>query len=59
MLISLNIFYPHLLGNVLQAYYETLTIENVVKHTTGNVVKHSVQYLNYEVGIIHIAMHHD
>ena len=41
----------------LQAYYETLTIGNVVKQTTGNIVKHSAQYLNYEVDILHTDMY--
>ena len=29
-----------------------MAIGNVVKQTTGKVVNHSVQYLNYEVDII-------
>ena len=30
----------------------------MVKQTTGNVVKLSVQYLTYEVDILHIDMYH-
>ena len=41
-----------------EAYYKTLTIGNVVKQTTGNVVKHPAQYLNYEVDNIHIVMYY-
>ena len=59
MLISLHIFYPQLLGNVVyRPIMKLLTIGNVVKQTTGNVVKHSVQYLICEVEIIHIVMYH-
>ena len=51
--------YPHLLGNVVyRPIMKLRQYETLIKQTTGNVVKRTVQYLNHEVDFIYFIMCH-
>ena len=51
LLVLADIFY-------IQILYGNVIYRPIMSLTTGNVIKHSVEYLNHEVDIMYIVMNH-